>query len=198
MKKVKDHYFYKAKKAGFAARSAFKLQEIDQKHALFKKKDCVLDLGCAPGSWLQYACQKVGLEGVVVGIDCQPVTLQFPKNVTILEKNIDDYQAEAKYFQYFDTILSDMAPPTSGIRAVDAQKSYHLCGQALLLAEQYLKPQGNLLVKAFQGAGFEEVRQAFQKKFQKVKLCKPKSSRPESVEIFLLGLQKHSSFKPPQ
>lgn len=187
MKTVKDHYFHKAKKEGFVARSVYKLQEIDQQHHLLKKGNHVLDLGCAPGSWLQYTAKKVGAGGKVVGMDLTPITIHLPHNVTVLQKDVFDYPREALSWQYFDTIISDMAAKTTGIRAVDAQKSYHLCEQALFLAEQYLKPQGNLLVKAFHGEDFERLRKTFLNQFQTVKICKPKSSRKESVEIFLLG-----------
>ncbi len=190
MKQVKDHYFHKAKKEGYAARSAYKLQEMDQKHALLKKKDRVLDLGCAPGSWLQYAAQRIGPEGEVLGIDISPVTIKLPASTTVVQADIYDYPLDAHFAQYFDVILSDMAPKTTGVRSVDAQRSYHLCEQVIVVASQALKRGGILLVKAFQGGPFDELRRAFQEQYQHVKICKPKSSRQESVEIFLLGQQK--------
>ena len=190
MKRVKDHYFHKAKKEGYVARSAYKLQEIDQQQHLLKKGDRVLDLGCSPGSWLQYVARRVGSEGEVLGIDISPVNINLPVNVTVLQTDIYDYQAEERFSQYFDIILSDMAPKTMGIRSVDAQRSFHLCEQALYVATQSLKSGGSLLVKAFQGEPFEELHREFKKQYQRVKICKPKSSRQESVEIFLLGQQK--------
>ena len=192
MKKIKDHYFHKAKRNGYVARSAYKLEEIDKKHRIIRKGNLVLDLGCSPGSWLQYASRKVGEEGEVLGVDLQPVNHSLPAHVKVLQADI--FELSAKDLEMsggmVDVILSDMAPKTTGIRATDAQRSYVLNQQVLLLAEELLRPQGMLLVKAFQGASLGKLRNAFRNSFAKVKLCKPKSSRAESVEIFLLGMGK--------
>ncbi len=192
MKKVKDHYFHKAKRNGYVARSAYKLEEIDKKHRIIRKGNLVLDLGCSPGSWLQYASRKVGEEGEVLGVDLQPVNHSLPAHVKVLQADI--FELSAKDLEMsggmVDVILSDMAPKTTGIRATDAQRSYALNQQVLQLAEELLRPQGMLLVKAFQGASLGELRNAFRNSFTKVKLCKPKSSRAESVEIFLLRMGK--------
>ena len=192
MKKIKDHYFHKAKRNGYVARSAYKLEEIDKKHRIIRKGNLVLDLGCSPGSWLQYASRKVGEEGEVLGVDLKPVNHSLPAHVKVLQADI--FELTAKDLEMsggmVDVILSDMAPKTTGIRATDAQRSYALNQQVLQLAEELLRPQGMLLVKAFQGAPLDELRNAFRISFAKVKLCKPKSSRAESVEIFLLGMGK--------
>ncbi|MBF0280777.1 MAG: RlmE family RNA methyltransferase [SAR324 cluster bacterium] len=191
MKQIKDHYFHKAKKDGYAARSAYKLEEMDRRQHLLKKKDRVLDLGCSPGSWLQYTARQVGSEGEVLGIDLSPVKINLPPQVTVLQTDIFEIHFEDRFFHYFDVILSDMAPKTTGIRTVDAQRAHHLCEHVAHLAVQLLKPGGTLLMKAFQGAPFEGLRKEIQEQFQQVKICKPKSSRQESVEIFLLGKQKY-------
>ncbi len=192
MKKIKDHYFHKAKRDGYVARSAYKLEEIDKKHRLLRKGDLVLDLGCSPGSWLQYAAGKVGEQGQVLGVDLQTVKLSLPKNVKVLQADI--FEMTVKDFEMnggmVDVILSDMAPKTTGIRDMDAQRSYALNQQVLELSGDLLRPHGTLLVKAFQGAPLEQLRREFSSSFAQVKLCKPKSSRSESVEIFLLGLNK--------
>ena len=192
MKKIKDHYFHKAKRNGYVARSAYKLEEIDKKHRIIRKGNLVLDLGCSPGSWLQYASRKVGEEGEVLGVDLKPVNHSLPAHVKVLQADI--FELTAKDLEIsggmVDVILSDMAPKTTGIRATDAQRSYALNQQVLQLAEELLRPQGMLLVKAFQGAPLDSLRSAFGDTFAKVKLCKPKSSRAESVEIFLLGMGK--------
>jgi len=192
LKKIKDHYFHKAKRDGYVARSAYKLEEIDKKHRLLRKGNLVLDLGCSPGSWLQYAAGKVGEQGQVLGVDLQTVKLSLPKNVKVLQADI--FEMTVKDFEMnggmVDVVLSDMAPKTTGIRATDAQRSYALNQQVLQLAEELLRPKGMLLVKAFQGAPLDGLRSAFRDTFAKVKLCKPKSSRAESVEIFILGMGK--------
>tara|TARA_B100002003_G_scaffold247097_1_gene277988 strand:- start:569 stop:1150 length:582 start_codon:yes stop_codon:yes gene_type:complete len=192
LKKIKDHYFHKAKRDGYVARSAYKLEEIDKKHRLLRKGDLVLDLGCSPGSWLQYAAGKVGEQGQVLGVDLQTVKLSLPKNVKVLQADI--FEMTVKDFEMnggmVDVVLSDMAPKTTGIRDTDAQRSYALNQQVFELSGDLLRPHGTLLVKAFQGAPLEQLRREFSSSFAQVKLCKPKSSRSESVEIFLLGLNK--------
>ena len=192
MKKIKDHYFHKAKRDGYVARSAYKLEEIDKKHRLLRKGNLVLDLGCSPGSWLQYAAGKVGEQGQVMGVDLQTVKLSLPKNVKVLQADI--FKMKVKDLEMnggmVDVILSDMAPKTTGIRNTDAQRSYALNQQVLELSGDLLRPHGTLMVKAFQGAPLEQLRREFISSFAQVKLCKPKSSRSESVEIFLLGLNK--------
>ena len=192
MKKIKDHYFHKAKRDGYVARSAYKLEEIDKKHRLLRKGNLVLDLGCSPGSWLQYAAGKVGEQGQVLGVDLQTVKLSLPKNVKVLQADI--FEMTVKDLEMngdmVDVILSDMAPKTTGIRNTDAQRSYALNQQVLELSGDLLRPHGTLMVKAFQGAPLEQLRREFSSSFAQVKLCKPKSSRSESVEIFLLGLNK--------
>jgi len=193
LKKIKDHYFHKAKRDGYVARSAYKLEEIDKKHRLLRKGNLVLDLGCSPGSWLQYAAGKVGEQGQVLGVDLQTVKLSLPKNVKVLQADI--FEMTVKDFEMnggmVDVVLSDMAPKTTGIRDMDAQRSYALNQQVLELSGDLLRPHGTLLVKAFQGAPLEQLRREFSSSFAQVKLCKPKSSRSESVEIFLLGLNKN-------
>ena len=192
MKKIKDHYFHKAKRNGYVARSAYKLEEIDKKHRIIRKGNLVLDLGCCPGSWLQYASRKVGEEGEVLGVDLKPVNHSLPAHVKVLQADIFELTAKDLGMSggMIDVILSDMAPKTTGIRATDAQRSYALNQKVLQLAEELLRPQGMLLVKAFQGAPLDGLRRTFRDTFSKVKLCKPKSSRAESVEIFLLGMDK--------
>ena len=192
MKKIKDHYFHKAKRNGYVARSAYKLEEIDKKYSIIRKGNLVLDLGCSPGSWLQYASRKVGEKGEVLGVDLQPVNHSLPVHVKVLQADIFELTANDLEMRggMVNVILSDMAPKTTGIRATDAQRSYALNQQVLLLAEKLLRPQGMLLAKAVQGAPLDKLRNAFRNSFAKVKLCKPKSSRAESVEIFLLGMDK--------
>lgn len=192
MKKVKDYYFHKAKKEGYVARSVYKLEEIDKKHHLISDGNLVLDLGSSPGSWLQYVSAKVGRKGFVYGIDIQGVNIVLPVNVRffrsdIFKMNLNDLKICGKKI---DVILSDMSPKTSGIRSGDADRSFALNQHVLQIAEEILKPRGKLLVKAFQGEKLDKLRIDFKKIFFEVKSLKPKSSRSESVEIFLLGQRK--------
>ena len=128
MKKIKDHYFYKAKSDGYVARSIYKLEEIDKKHKLICDGNLVIDFGCSPGSWLQYTCRKVGKKGFVLGVDIKPVNISLPKNAKFLK--LDIFEANMINLEMngntVDVILSDMAPKTTGIRSVDSQRSLDL------------------------------------------------------------------------
>ena len=189
MKKIKDHYFHKAKKDGYAARSFYKIEEIDKKYRIIRTGNKVLDLGSSPGSWLQYASIKVGNSGYVLGVDLQPVKISLPSHVKVIKADIFEVPDEDLKIKggQADVILSDMAPKTSGIRTTDEHRSFELNKKVLYLANDILCPEGSLLVKAFQGKLFDELCSEFKKMFADVKLCKPKSSRSESVEIFILG-----------
>ena len=189
MKKIKDHFFHKAKKDGYAARSVYKIEEIDKKYRIIRTGYKVLDLGCSPGSWLQYASIKVGNSGHVLGVDLQTVKISLPAHVKVIQADIFEVTDEDLKIKggKADVILSDMAPKTSGIRTTDVHRSFELNKKVLYLANDILYPEGSLLVKAFQGKLFDELCYEFKKMFTDVKLCKPKSSRSESVEIFILG-----------
>ena len=195
MKKVRDHYFLKARKEGYAARSAFKLEEMDRKFRLLNRGQRVLDLGCAPGSWLQYSATRVLPEGTLVGLDLKPVEVKLPDEVRIIRKDIFQVRDE-DFLQnpVFDILLSDMAPGTTGIRSVDVQRSYELNYCALKLSNRILKPGGTLVVKAFQGEPLNRLKEEFRSCFECLKLFKPRSSRNESIEIYLLGF----NHKPPE
>ena len=192
MKKIKDHYFHKAKKDGYAARSAYKIEEIDKKYRIIRKGNKVLDLGCCPGSWLQYASRKVGNSGQVLGIDLQPVKISLPSHVKVIKVDIFEVTDEDLKIigGQADVILSDMAPKITGIRTTDVYRSFEMNKKVLYLANDIICQEGSLLVKAFQGRLFDELCYEFKKIFANVKLCKPKSSRSESVEIFILGRSK--------
>lgn len=190
--KVKDHFFHKAKEEGFAARSVYKLQELDKKHKFIKKGQNIVDLGCAPGSWSQWLSQKVGEEGSVVGFDLTPVTLKLP-NVSfyvanLLEINVNDFLIEHQHTGPVNGVVSDMAPRTTGIRDVDQARSLELCEMALKTAEQVLAPGGYFVCKIFQSKDFDLFRNQIKQKFAKVDILKPESTRKSSFEIFLLGL----------
>ena len=192
MKKIKDYYFHKAKKDGYVARSAYKIEEIDKKNRIISSGNKVLDLGCSPGSWLQYVSRKVGSSGQVLGVDLEPVKISLPSHVIVIKGDIFKLTYEELKIKggQADVILSDMAPKTSGIRTTDAHRSYELNKKVLNLANDALCPEGLLLLKAFQGILLDELSSEFRKMFANVKFCKPKSSRMESIEIFILGTGK--------
>ena len=136
MKKIKDHYFHKAKKDGYAARSVYKIEEIDKKYRIIRTGNKVLDLGCSPGSWLQYASRKVGKSGQVLGVDLQPVKISLPSHVKVIKADIFELTDEDLKINggQSNVILSDMSPKTSGIRTTDVRRSFELNKKVLNLA----------------------------------------------------------------
>lgn len=187
-----DHYSRRAKKERFPARSVFKLQEIQSKHHLIKKGDKVLDLGCAPGSWLLYAANLTGNKGQVVGIDLKPVTEKVPSHVRIYTGDI--LTLDDRFFESlgkdFNVVVSDMSPATTGNKHVDSARSYNLCQAALSIAQTLLIPGGSFVCKIFQGEDFKEFSDSVRSVFKSHKIFKPQSSRKASKEIYIIGLGK--------
>jgi 23S rRNA (uridine2552-2'-O)-methyltransferase len=192
----RDHYFRKAKDENYAARSVFKLEEIDKKFKIFKPRQTVLDLGASPGSWSQYASQKIGPEGRVLGVDLKAVTVHL-KNAVFIEADLRDLALADIFKQHgfqpaFDLVLSDMAPNTTGIRFTDQARSMDLCEMALDVARRFLKPGGHFVCKLFHSDEFTKLRDEIKKDFQRFEAVKPDSTRKISKEIFLVGLTKKS------
>jgi len=183
-----DAFFKKARDAGFAARSVYKLEEIDRKLRLLRAGDRVLDLGCRPGSWLQYALKVVGPHGAVVGIDRDPLPQPIP-GARVLRADLytaadGELLGELKAF---DVVLSDMAPNTTGIRATDQARSAALVEEALGRAERLLAPGGAFVAKIFQGPDVEAIRKRMAARFSDMRTLKPEGSRAQSIEIYLAG-----------
>lgn len=190
----RDRFFKKAKEEGFAARSVFKLEEIDKKYKIFKPGQEVLDLGASPGSWSQYSSQKVGAAGRVLGVDLSPVTVKLNNAVFIQadlrDLNLEDIFREHGFRPPFDLVLSDMAPKTTGIRMTDQARSMELCELALDVARRFLKKDGHFVCKLFHSDDFSKLRDEIKKSFAKCEAVKPDSTRKISKEIFLVGLSK--------
>ncbi len=182
-----DFYSRQAKEKGYVARSVFKLEEMDRKFKILKKGMRVLELGSAPGSWMQYASEKVGESGRVIGIDRDLPSRNVRGNEVFIQADVFSVDGAElkKRFGIFDLVLSDLAPDTSGQKGTDAMRSVALAERAEGLAEFLLKPGGDFLVKVFQGPGFEGFNQGLRLKFRSVKSFKPKSSRPNSKEIYI-------------
>jgi 23S rRNA (uridine2552-2'-O)-methyltransferase len=190
-----DFYARKAKKEEFAARSVYKLEEIQQKYGLIKKGDKVLDLGCAPGSWLQYAAQQVGNKGQVLGIDLKEVSIALPDNVRVICGDVFDLAEHKEMMAQiigsgYQLVLSDMAPSTTGHKETDSARSYHLCRAALSIAAAALAEGGSFVCKIFQGGDFEEFVRSVRSEFDNIKIFKPQSCRKESKEIYIIGTGK--------
>jgi 23S rRNA (uridine2552-2'-O)-methyltransferase len=183
-----DAFFRKARGAGFAARSVYKLEEIDRKLRLLGAGDRVLDLGCRPGSWLQYAVKVVGPHGAVVGIDRDPLPHPIPGARVLHGDLLATPDSELLgNLAAFDAVLSDMAPNTTGIRATDQARSASLFEEALGRAERLLAPGGAFVGKIFMGPDIEVLRKRMTARFSDVRTLKPEGSRTESIEVYLAG-----------
>ena len=189
---IDDFYVKKAQKDGYRARAAYKLLEINEKTGLIKKGMTVVDLGSAPGSWSQVAGQLVGDTGVLIASDILPMdTLE---NVTFIQ---GDFREESVFNAIMDevggcvvdVVLSDMAPNTSGMPAVDQPRMMYLCELAVDFALKVLPEGGALIMKVFQGEGSQELRANMQKQFSKIKSIKPSASRPRSKEMFWVAIK---------
>ncbi len=194
MRKVKDFYYKKAKKDKYPARSVYKLEEALNKHKFIQRGDSVLDLGCCPGSWSLYASEVVGAKGIVVGVDLQEVD-KSPRaggsEIIWIRQNImkPELIVEVRKIRpAFKVLISDLAPRTTGNRWVDHQQSMNLVRQTLAIATELLLPNGNYYCKAFQGEDYPDFVKEVGEQFKKVKTIKPKSSRVESREVFVLGM----------
>jgi 23S rRNA (uridine2552-2'-O)-methyltransferase len=183
-----DVFHRRAKQQGFAARSVFKLEEIDQKYKLFRRGGRVLDLGCKPGSWLQYAGGIVGPDGALVGIDRTPLDKPVPGARLLVgdvfEVSIEELRGE---LDAFDVVLSDMAPDTSGVRSLDQARSEGLFERALEVAELTLAKGGHFVGKLFQGPDWQRLLKRAREGFAEVRTMKPASSRRESIEQYVIA-----------
>jgi 23S rRNA (uridine2552-2'-O)-methyltransferase len=170
------------------ARSVYKLEEIDRKLRLLRPGDRVLDLGCRPGSWMQYALQVVGPRGAVAGIDRDPLPQDVPGARVLTGDVFAVTDAELLgELKAYDVVLSDMAPNTTGVRATDQARSAALFEEALGRAERLLAPGGAFVGKIFQGPDFDAIRKRMAGMFAEVRIIKPEGSRAESIEIYLAG-----------
>ncbi|HEY3354588.1 MAG TPA: RlmE family RNA methyltransferase [Polyangia bacterium] len=184
-----DQYYARAKREDYAARSVYKLLEINERFHLLRPGMRVLDLGCRPGSWLKYAAEIAGPRGAVVGLDRTPLDKPVPGARVVVG---DVHQVTAAELlgdlAAFDVVLSDMAPDTCGIRNVDQARSEALFERALDLALEVLPPGGHFVGKLFQGPDQQRLLGRCRAEFGKAQLVKPKSSRKESIEQFVVAI----------
>lgn len=184
-----DHFTRRAKKEGHVARSIYKLEEIDARWKLIKKGQRVLDLGCSPGSWMQYAAAKVGPSGHVLGVDLKPVNATFPPHA---ESRVGDiYELDkATLGDSYDVVLSDMAPSTMGNHTTDALRSAALAERAIEIAGELVRHGGSMVVKVLEGGEINNLVTLMRKSFDKVERLRPQATRVRSSEIFLVGLNR--------
>ena len=185
-----DEFVLRAQKEGYRSRAIYKLIEIQQKDHILKPGMTVIDLGAAPGGWSEYAVKQLGDNGRMIALDILP--MEPLDGVEIIQ---GDFREDAVLEQLLDLmggaradlVISDMAPNISGMEVVDIPRSYYLAELALDLARQVLKPGGGLLVKLFQGEGFDSYQQQLKQSFNRVVMRKPKASRARSREIYALA-----------
>ena len=187
---VNDPYVQEAQRRGYRSRAAFKLIELADRDRLLRPGMTVVDLGAAPGSWSQVLRERLGPGGRIVAVDALPMEPLAGVAFVQADFRADEGLAaveEALAGAPVDLVVSDMAPNLSGIDPVDQARSVHLGELALDFAAGHLKPDGDLLVKVFQGTGLPELQRAIGARFAKVHVRKPKSSRDRSREIFVVG-----------
>jgi 23S rRNA (uridine2552-2'-O)-methyltransferase len=189
--KVKDHYFHKAKKDNFLARSVYKLEEIDERFKIITKGDQIIDLGYHPGSWIQYTSSKIGKDGLVIGSDIKEINnklLNLP-NVRLFQKDVFTIEnmMELGVSDQFDVVLSDMAPNTTGIQSVDQIRSLNLVEMVFSLLPRFLKPGGNLVIKVFESNDAQVFLRTQKNHFGEFHNLRPKSVRSVSKEYFVIG-----------
>lgn len=187
---LKDSFYKKAKQEGYRARSAYKLKEISDKFGLIKKGDTVLDLGCAPGSFLQILSSMVGAKGTVIGIDILPTPALPAGNVTTYQADIREADIKDLLSGHsagaFDAVTCDIAPNLSGIREVDDARIEELYLCVIKIVEEGLKPGGNFIVKSFFTSVQRGITDDLKKRFRGVSLYKPAASRSISSELYFI------------
>jgi 23S rRNA (uridine2552-2'-O)-methyltransferase len=184
-----DSFTKKSKKEGYRSRASYKLKEILEKEISIKKGQSILDLGSFPGGWSQVAGEFTGKAGKIAAVDLQkmePIPDCFFLHKPIQELTKKDFN-EIKEFLPFDLVLSDMAPNISGIRERDNALMIGLVDCVLFAVDQFLTEEGSSVIKVFQGESLDYTRAALKNRFNKVKIFKPKASRPNSKEIYMIG-----------
>lgn len=188
-----DFFSRLAKEKGYRSRSSLKLIEIQKKDKFIYPGAKVLDLGCSPGGWSQVTIQKVGRKGKVFGVDVKD--MKSIKGVVFIKKSIEDivrkdFVHREEFFNNLDIVLSDLAPNISGISIRDDASMVELLEKIQLSIDIFLKEEGAALIKVFQGESLDKMRIYMKSKFQKVRIRKPISSRSNSRETYILGLDK--------
>ncbi len=195
-----DAFYRKAKSEGYRARSAYKLQQLNDKFRIIRSGDVVVDLGAAPGGWTQVVVELIGDKGIAIGVDLDPIKPvlgatfirgDMTKDRTV-EKVLDRIEERAgertaEEGRRVDVVVSDMSPHITGNYSVDQARSAYLCGHALDFAEKVLRPGGNFVAKIFEGEDFGSFRDRLKERFRQIKTFSPPASRKESSEVYLVA-----------
>lgn len=189
----RDYYYRKAKEEKYRSRATYKLFQAVKKYRFIRKGDVVVDLGAAPGGWVQAARKIVGSKGFILGVDVKHIEPFSERNVKTIIADITDEDTLQQILKLIprkaDVVISDAAPNISGIWEVDHARQIDLAQQALKIALETLKPHGNFFVKVFQGDMLNDFIAKIKRHFEKVKIIKPEASRARSSEMFVLGMR---------
>jgi len=190
--KLNDSYYKKAKQEGYRSRAAYKLIELRQRFRLMKTSDWVVDLGAAPGGWLQVAANTVGATGKVIGVDLQPIDPFRERSITLLQGDITDSAIQQQIMEILggpaDCVISDLAPRLSGIRDADAARCLELNQTALKVATRLLRPGGALLVKSFVNQELQTFTLELKRHFSTVQRTRPEATRQASSEVYFCAI----------
>ena len=188
----REYYYKKAKEENYRSRATYKLVQANEKYGFIKRNDVVVDLGAAPGGWIQAARKMTGKSGFVLGIDLKPIepfTQEYIRTI-IADLTEPDIVEQIRLFlpRAADVVISDAAPNITGVWEVDQAKQIDLATKALEIAKCILRPSGNFFVKLFEGEMFNDFILTVKKLFDTVKIVKPQASRQKSSEMYLLAL----------
>ena len=188
----KDDYYNRSKQQGYRSRSSYKLKQLDEEADLFERGDTVVDLGAAPGGWLQVAAEEVGDSGTVVGVDLQRIDDLDAHQVSTIPGDMTEDETRDRLRRELggaeaDVVISDMAPNMTGEYELDHARSVHLARTAYETATEFLKPGGDFVAKVFQGKDLEDLEADIEESFQYVRRVNPEASRDSSSEIYLVA-----------
>ena len=200
MEKKRDPYYKKAKQEDYRSRASYKLKQLDKKFKLIKEGDNVVDLGAAPGGWSQVALEKVGEEGLVIGVDLNRIKPFPEENFYGIRGDFTTEEVQDKIISLLGgkakLVISDASPSLCGIKNIDQLRSIDLTNTVINIADNILETKGNLVMKVFQGPEYKDMLNNLKKKYRQVKTTKPPSSRKKSSEMYVVGLgYKHKKNK---
>ena len=196
MEKHNDPYYKRAKQEDYRSRASYKLKQLDKKFKIIKEGNTVVDLGAAPGGWSQVALEKVGEEGMVVGVDLNRFKKFHEENYYGMRGDFTTPEVQEKIMKIIGgkakVVMSDASPSLSGIKNIDQLRSIDLTNAVIGIADNILEEKGNLVMKVFQGPEYKQMLDSLKGKYRQVKTTKPPSSRKKSSEMYVVGL----GFKP--
>lgn len=189
-RKRQDRYYREAKTSGYRSRSSFKLIQIDAKWRIIRTGDIVVDLGAAPGGWLQVTAERVGASGFVLGVDLDPIVPLGTANVRTIQGDLTSPTVLARVAEILprraDVLLSDAAPHVSGNWILDQARQLYLAQKSLEACKEILRLGGHVIIKVFQGSDYENLLKQARSAFRQVSVNKPPASRGSSSEVYLV------------